>query len=438
MTVFNPEYFGTPLDESYPEGWEYIFYVGVVPTALAACGFAWGRGPHITALRIAVVLSAALAIDRPLLGLVAHIVPGYGVFRLPARILFLTSFLTYCLAGVGIDQLLGRIPARMRRVVAVVLVAGVALEGSYWARRYLSGSDSVPFPADAPYVAALHTPEPARIASLSTATPNYGSAPFLNLQMVTGYDPFIFRHFQNYIDVVQQGRLVREHAIVWSNLDSIARWDLLDALNVAFVVSPAPLATLPTGYVLAQTFQDQLQFRFYEGVVHGPVYVYRNERRLQRAFFVSSVQSVTSEDEMVADVIRRNLREEAVVLGGPGGGSLADPGDRVDVGRAARGVVELTAKNAHRRFLVVSEVWHPGWQATVDGQPATLHRANIALQGLWLEPGTHQVRLGFWPVGLSAGLVVTGVSLVALFTGVGLVLRRWIAFEHVDCRPHVQ
>ena len=86
----------------------------------------------------------------------------------------------------------------------------------------------------------------------------------------------------------------------------------------------------------------------------------------------------------------------------------------------------------------MSEVWHPGWQATVDGQPATLHRANIALQGLWLEPGTHQVRLGFWPVGLSAGLVVTGVSLVALFTGVGLVLRRWIAFEHVDCRPHVQ
>ena len=106
----------------------------------------------------------------------------------------------------------------------------------------------------------------------------------------------------------------------------IARWDLLDALNVAFVVSPAPLATLPTGYVLAQTFQDQLQFRFYEGVVQGPGYVYRNERRLQRAFFVSSVQSVTSEDEMVADVIRANLREEAVVLGGPGGGSLADPG----------------------------------------------------------------------------------------------------------------
>ena len=92
--------------------------------------------------------------------------------------------------------------------------------------------------------------------------------------------------------------------------------------------------------------------------------------------------------------------------------------------RAARGVLDLTATSAHRRFLVISEVWHPGWTATVDGKPATLHRTNIALQGLWLDPGPHHVRLRFWPTGLSAGLIVTGVTICALLVCLGLAFRR--------------
>lgn len=426
LTLIRPEYWGTPLDDSYAEGWEYILYLGVVPTALAVFGFAFGgRRPHVTALRVGVLLSIALAIDSPLLWLVTEVVPGYGLFRMPARVLFLTAFFAYCLAGVGTDELIARLPDRTRSVVIILLVAAVTVEGSYWARRYLRAPDPAPFPVAAPYVDALRTSEPGRIAPLSTSTPSYGSASPLGLQLVTGYDPFIFRHYQSYLDLVQVGRVVGARSTVWANLDGIVRWDMLDALNVAFVVSPAPLPDVPSSYAPAQVFSEQPQFRFYEGIVRGPVYVYRNERPLQRAFFVPSVRTVSSEDQMLAAVLRGNLREEAVVLGGSGGTSHADPVDRVDLQRGAGGAIELTAVNAHRRFLVISEVWHPGWQVTVNGEPAILHRANIALQGLWLEPGVHHIRLRFWPVGLSAGLIVTATAVGVLLICAGLlVLRR--------------
>ena len=83
------------------------------------------------------------------------------------------------------------------------------------------------------------------------------------------------------------------------------------------------------------------------------------------------------------------------------------------------GALSLSAQNAHRRFLVVSEMWHPGWRATIDGHPTPLYQTDIALQGLWLEPGFHNIELHYWPPGLTVGSIVTALTWIAV---VGLLL----------------
>jgi hypothetical protein len=274
LTLLYPEYHGSPLDDSFAEGWEYIVYLGAVPTVLAALAFASdARGPYSVPLRIGAVLSLALAIDSPVVRVVSTIVPGYGLFRMPARILFLTAFFAYCLAGIGLDEILRRVPTRTRQFVAWLLIAGVAAEGTFWALRYLRTAAPMPFPPEAAYVATLRTSEPARIMPFSTSTPSYGSAAIFGLELVTGYDPYNFRHYQAYMDVARHGRVGERRADVWYNVDQVARWDLVDALNVAFVISQAPLQEPPPGYVLAHAFADEPQFRIYEGMAAGPVYV---------------------------------------------------------------------------------------------------------------------------------------------------------------------
>ena len=52
--------------------------------------------------------------------------------------------------------------------------------------------------------------------------------------------------------------------------------------------------------------------------------------------------------------------------------------------------------------------------------PSRRHRAPGSLAG----PGTHHVRLWFWPTGLTAGLVVTAVTVCALLVCLGLAFRR--------------
>ncbi len=55
-----------------------------------------------------------------------------------------------------------------------------------------------------------------------------------------------------------------------------------------------------------------------------------------------------------------------------------------------------------------------GWQAQVDGRPATIRTTAGAFIGLDLEPGSHRIELAFRPPGLRAGLLTSSVGAAGL------------------------
>jgi len=427
LTLFNPEFFGTPLDGTFVESWEYVLYFGAVPSFLILVAATRGRKRlYVRPLLIGLMLSIALAPSSPFLKLVHAAVPGYHLLRLPQRILFLSSLFACGLAGVGLDEVLSSVQTlRARRVAAIVLISLVVLEGSVWARRYLRAAAPVPVPIQADYLEALsHSPKPFRIAPLASSLPSSGSAAALDLELVTGYDPFNMRHYQRYMDLLQYDAVKSPRAAVWTNIGEIRRFDMLAALNVLYVLSPRPI-DVPTEFTLVNSFADQPQFRFYEGVKTGSVYVYRNRRPLARAFFVSNVVAAANETEVDRAVEHADLRHTAVVDGpAPSGVSVGEAGDFVTIVGSVPGVVAVSARNAQRRFLVISEIWNPGWRAAVDGRATVLYQTDIALQGLWLEPGFHTIQIRYWPSGLTAGLIVTTLTCVAV---VGMLLTRRVS-----------
>ncbi|PYR24012.1 MAG: hypothetical protein DMF92_23505 [Acidobacteria bacterium] len=195
---------------------------------------------------------------------------------------------------------------------------------------------------------------------------------------MTGYDPFNMRHYQRYLDLLQYNEVRGPRAAVWTDIGDIRRFDMLAALNVLYVVAPHPI-DVPPEFMLVASFANQPQFRFYEGVRTGPVYVYRNRRFLARAFFVSNVVSAANEEEIDRAMENVDLREVAVVdAPAPTGTPVADASDYVEISGSAAGALAVAAQNAHRRFLVISEVWHPGWRAAVDGRSATLYPGTVA------------------------------------------------------------
>jgi hypothetical protein len=62
-------------------------------------------------------------------------------------------------------------------------------------------------------------------------------------------------------------------------------------------------------------------------------------------------------------------------------------------------------------FLVTSDVYYPGWQATIDEQPAKLYRADYSFRGVTVPAGQHLVKFNYRPSRFYLG---AGVSLASL------------------------
>ncbi|MCH8924140.1 MAG: YfhO family protein [Planctomycetes bacterium] len=70
---------------------------------------------------------------------------------------------------------------------------------------------------------------------------------------------------------------------------------------------------------------------------------------------------------------------------------------------------------------MLTERFHKGWQAEIDGQPQPLLRANGDFIGCVVEPGRHDVRLEFRPYSLQLGKSLSAYGLGLL--GFCLVIR---------------
>lgn len=80
----------------------------------------------------------------------------------------------------------------------------------------------------------------------------------------------------------------------------------------------------------------------------------------------------------------------------------------VSVTRSAPGQIHLDVQSGPATdFVVVSEAYHPGWQATLDGQRTSVFRANHALIGVCVPQGRHQIDLLFRPASFRTGLYIS-------------------------------
>ncbi len=435
LTFLLPEALGTPLDGSYPgaELWEHAASFGAVPLTLAAIGavLGWRRRPT-RFLVAAFLVSLILAMDTPLGRLLFQVLPGYSLFRLPGRWLFITAVCGIGLAGIGLELLLARLaragrPAWMLTGAAGVLIGLIGLEGGTHARRYVQVrplEEVAPTPDYQQLLAAGSRPH--RIAPLGRHAIPYGWAARLDLQLISGYDPYNYRLYAEYMDLLQFGRLLGEPRI-WVDLEQISRWDLLAQLDVEYLVSRQALPPEDRGpFTDFARLEDQPVWVFYQGLRKTDLHIYRDPAPRARVRFAGALASARSEDELLALMKGRDLNLYTPVLDPQGQlRDQADPTDSLELLAWAPGDLSFQTRTRGPRVVLVSELFHPGWRATSGQVELPVARADWALMAVAVPAGEHRVTLSFRPPLWTAGLVVQGLAGLAFLGLAGVALRRW-------------
>lgn len=146
------------------------------------------------------------------------------------------------------------------------------------------------------------------------------------------------------------------------------------------------------------------------------------------AWFVDKLTYVDNANQEIDHVGTIDLKHEAV----------ADKKFEKQLGKAVKqdGTSMVTIKSYEPNHLVYeaisdkggvlvfSEVYYPGWTATVDGQKVDLGRVNYILRAINMKPGKHEVTLDFHPASIrtTESIAYASYGILAIAIALGLLV----------------
>ena len=146
-------------------------------------------------------------------------------------------------------------------------------------------------------------------------------------------------------------------------------------------------------------------------------YVYGN------AWMVDKIQYVNNANEEIAAVGKIDLRHEAVAdakfKSQLGEAILQDTASVVTITEYEPNRLKYNVNTGKGGVLVFSEIYYPGWTATVDGEPVELGRVDYILRALNIKPGKHEVELSFFPKSVNTTETIAYLSYVILLLIIG-------------------
>ena len=211
------------------------------------------------------------------------------------------------------------------------------------------------------------------------------------LHNIFGYDPLILQQYEKFI-----------------SSRSDPRAHTYDLLNAGYLVTTAP-----------QKFPDEPDaLRLV--IEKSGVYIYERTSALPKAWIASQIEVMDS--TAILERIHQPSfapREEALMEIDPQCENMNTSADgTVDIVSYENNQIKAQTQGGGG-LLVFSEIYYPGWQATVDGQSTPLMRADYLLRAICVPDGEHQVVLSYNPLSLKVGLTITTLTVLLIFSVIG-------------------
>ena len=275
-------------------------------------------------------------------------------------------------------------------------------------KRYLNDEMFVPkSERDTPQQATATDLQILKDKSLSYRVLNFASGAFNENntsyfhKSIGGYHPAKLRRYQEMIDkyiapeMQTAMQAIANKGGVMSEVDGRKLFPILNMLNAKYFIVP-----------LQGNATTSIQNPYAQG----------------NGWFVDKLTYVADANAEYAGVGKIDVSHEAVadkkfepILGQT---QTNDSTARVVLTKYEPNNMTYTVSSTKGGVVVFSEVYYPGWTATIDGQPAELGRVNYILRALNVKAGKHEVVLDFHPTSISTTETIAYAALIVLLLAI--------------------
>ena len=301
---------------------------------------------------------------------------------------------------------------KAQKIKAIYLIVGISALCliDLWQvdKRYLNDEMFVPkSERDTPQQATATDLQILKDKSLSYRVLNFASGAFNENntsyfhKSIGGYHPAKLRRYQEMIDkyiapeMQTAMQAIANKGGVMSEVDGRKLFPILNMLNAKYFI--VPLQGNATTSIQNPYAQDN-------------------------GWFVDKLTYVADANAEYAGVGKIDVSHEAVadkkfepILGQT---QTNDSTARVVLTKYEPNNMTYTVSSTKGGVVVFSEVYYPGWTATIDGQPAELGRVNYILRALNVKAGKHEVVLDFHPTSISTTETIAYAALIVLLLAI--------------------
>ena len=239
-----------------------------------------------------------------------------------------------------------------------------------------------------------------RVLNFASNTFNENETSYFH-KSIGGYHPAKLRRYQEMIDAYiapEMQKAMQTIAAKGGNMqqvDGVKLFPVLNMLNTKYFILPL------------------------QGGATAPL---QNPYAQGNGWFVDKIDYVADANAEYAEVGKIDVRHEAVadkqfeaVLGQA---KANDSTATVKLDKYEPNNLQYTVNSKNGGIVVFSEIYYPGWKATVDGQSVELGRVNYILRAVNVKPGKHIVVLDFHPTSISTTETIAYISIVILLLAI--------------------
>lgn len=233
------------------------------------------------------------------------------------------------------------------------------------------------------------------------------------LSGIEGYDAVYQKRYGEFIRSLSDGKIFApERSVVqFPNIGNNSEF-ALQLLGVHYLVHRLSDGRFSWAY-------PYWEYPHYKNIYRNEYYeVYKNQKAIPRTFMASSY-IVRNTDQGILDALYTEefkptqtlvLETDPEIVPASGEGSA-------DITKYTPNEVVIKTTATTSKLLFLSDVYDPGWNASVDGRRARILRADYGFRAIAVPAGEHTVRMVYWPKSFAYGLSLTAAGAVILIGG---------------------